>query len=285
MADQSNEIPDSTAVRVALWRALHRQLDSRPLVFEDDIGLKLADPGPDWQNRPDMNPHWTGPFRASIVGRARFIEDLLTEQIPRGVGQYVLLGAGLDTFAQRKPQEASRLRVFEIDKPETQAWKRRRLTELGYDIPDGLKFVPVDFETGQSWWDQLIVSGFDPGKPAFMTSLGVSMYLTHEAIVETLQKMKKLAPGSRFVMTFMLPLEEVNPEDQAGYQMALKGAQASGTPFISFFTPKQMLDLARGIGFQKAEHLSTMDLIPRYFAGRPDGLKPSSGEEFLIVTT
>ncbi|MBX3041385.1 MAG: class I SAM-dependent methyltransferase [Bdellovibrionaceae bacterium] len=284
MVEKSADIPDSTAVRVALWRALHVQLDARPLVFEDEIGLKLVAPGSDWQARPDMNPQWTGPFRASIVGRARFIEDLLAERVSQGLNQYVLLGAGLDSFAQRRPESAVHLRVFEIDKPETQAWKHRRLIELGYGVSDSLELVPVDFESGQSWWDQLMGSGFDPKKPALVTSLGVSMYLSHEAIVETLQQMKKLAPGSTFVMTFMLPLDLVNSEDRPGYEMALKGAQASGTPFISLFSPQQMLALVNDVGFKGAQHLSTMDLIPRYFANRTDGLKPSSGEEFLILT-
>ncbi|HRO66896.1 MAG TPA: class I SAM-dependent methyltransferase, partial [Pseudobdellovibrionaceae bacterium] len=148
-----------------------------------------------------------------------------------------------------------------------------------------LRFVPVDFETGQSWWDQLVASGFDTKKPALVTSLGVSMYLTLDAIKETLKKMTRLAPGSKFVMTFLLPLEGVDPQDRPGYEMSMKGARASGTPFISLFSPEEMLSLAREAGFRKVEHLSITALIPRYFANRADGLKPSSGEEFLIATT
>src|SRR3954469_12723853 len=130
MHDKQVAEPDNTAVRTALWRALHVEVDSPPHVFEDVIGLKLAAPDEGWRNRPDMSP-FTRPFRASIVARARFIEDLVTEEAARGTRQYVILGAGLDTFAQRE-ELASRLAVFEIDQPGPQAWKRQRLVELGF---------------------------------------------------------------------------------------------------------------------------------------------------------
>jgi len=114
---------DSTAVRVALWRAMHVQVDPPPHVLEDEIGLRLAAPDDGWRRRPDMDQHATSRSRASIVARARFIEDLVVEQAGHGVTQYVILGAGLDTFAQRRPAIASGLRVFEIDQPRPQAWK------------------------------------------------------------------------------------------------------------------------------------------------------------------
>jgi len=277
--------PDSTAVRVALWRALHVQVDAPPHVFSDEVGLRLIAPEKDWRNRRDMHPQGTSPFRASIVARARFIEDFIIQQMSHGLSQYVILGAGLDTFAQRRPEIASKLQIFEIDKPETQEWKLRRLMEEGFQVSSNLRFVPVNFESGFSWWERLINAGFDTKKSAIITSIGVSMYLTSEAIKETLRHMTSLAPDSKFIMTFMLPLDLVNPEDKPGYQMSLNGAQASGTPFISFFTPSEMLALAREIGFKDVQHLSTADLTPRYFANRTDGLKPSTGEEILIATT
>src|ERR1041385_5581005 len=126
MPEKPDIAPDSTAVRVALWRALHVEGDLPPHVFIDQVGLKLADPDETWRNRPDMSA-FTRPFRASIVARARFIEDLVMEEAARGVGQYVIRGAGLDTFAQRRPELGARLRVFEIDRPGPQAWKRQRL--------------------------------------------------------------------------------------------------------------------------------------------------------------
>src|SRR5690349_19293190 len=137
-------IPDSTAVRVALWRALHLEVDSPPHVLEDPIGLQLAAPEEGWRQRPDMDPLGTATFRAGIVARARFVEDLVVDQAGRGLRQYVILGAGLDTFAQRRPEVAAALHVFEVDRPDPQAWKRGRLTALGFGVPDWLHLVPVD---------------------------------------------------------------------------------------------------------------------------------------------
>src|SRR5438093_337640 len=170
MHDEPVAAPDNTAVRVALWRALHVEVDSPPHVLEDEIGLKLAAPDEGWRSRPDMNPQWTRRIRASMVARARFIDDLIVEQPGHGVSQYVILGAGLDTFAQRRPEIASRLRVFEVDRPDPQAWKRQRLIELGFGIPEWLRLVPVDFEAGDTWWARLSASGFDSGRPAVVAS-------------------------------------------------------------------------------------------------------------------
>src|SRR5919204_851906 len=125
MHDKQVAAPDNTAVRVALWRALHVQVDAPPHVLEDEIGLQLAAPEDGWRARPDMDPDGTRGFRASIVARARFVEDLVAEQADAGVAQYVIMGAGLDTFAERRPNLGARLRVFEIDQPATQSWKRR----------------------------------------------------------------------------------------------------------------------------------------------------------------
>lgn len=278
--------PDSTAVRVALWRALHVQIDPPPHVLEDEIGLRLAAPGQGWQQRPDMNPEHTKLFRASIVARARFIEDLVAEQAGRGVSQYVLLGAGLDTFAQRQPELASRLRVFEVDRPGPQAWKRQRLVDLGYGVPDWLRLVPVDFEASDAWWQKLAEAGFDASKPAVVTSTGVSMYLTKDAIMAMLRQVTTLAHGTSFAMTFLLPLEYADPEIRPGLQRAVDGARASGTPFLSFFTPTEILSLARDAGFRAFQHVSAATLTERYFAGRTDGLRPpNNAEELLVATT
>jgi methyltransferase (TIGR00027 family) len=285
MSDEQTPAPDSTALRVALWRALHMEVDAPPHVFEDRVGLQLASPDEGWRQRPDMNPQFTAPFRASILARARFIEDLVEEQAGHGLGQYVILGAGLDTFAQRRPGIASRLEVFEVDPPGPQAWKRQRLIELGYGVPDWLRLVPVDFETGDAWWDRLAESGFKAGQRAVVVSTGVSMYLTKEAIAATLRQVAALAPGSTFVMSFLLPLELADPAVRPGLERAVEGARASGTPFISFFTPPEMLALAREAGFQEARHISAAMLAQRYFAGRADGLRPPENTEELLVAT
>ncbi|MGF6415117.1 class I SAM-dependent methyltransferase [Paraburkholderia sp. MM5482-R1] len=286
MSDPRHIAPDSTAARVALWRALHVQADAPPHVLEDEVGLQLLAPAEDWRSRGDMDPRFTRPFRASIVARARFIEDLVVEQTGRGVDQYVILGAGLDSFAQRRPDIASRLTVFEVDPPGPQTWKRQRLGELGFGLPDWLRFVPVDFEAGDSWRQRLVAEGFDESRPAVVVSTGVSMYLTKEANAATLREVAGLARGSTFAMTFLLPLEMADPDVRPGLEMAEKGARASGTPFISFFMPQQMIAMARAAGFDDARHVSAADLTQRYFAARTDGLRPpGNAEELLVANT
>ena len=285
MAEERTGEPDQTAVRVALWRAMHVLVDPPPHVLEDEVGLRLAAPDAGWRDRQDMDPVFTSGFRAHVVARSRFIEDLVAEQAGRGASQYVLLGAGLDTFAQRRPDVAARLRVFEVDQPAPQAWKRRRLTEAGYGVPDWLRLVPVDFEAGGSWRDEIAAAGFDPGRQAVVASTGVSMYLTREANAATLRELASLASGSTVAMTFQLPAELVDERDRRGRQIAVDGATRSGTPFISFFTPAEMLALAREAGFTDVRHVSGTTLNERYFARRADGLRMSTGEDFLVATT
>jgi methyltransferase (TIGR00027 family) len=282
---EQNEGPESTAERVALWRAMHVQADAPPHVLEDEVGLRLIAPDDGWRQRPDMDADGTRGFRAAIVARARFIEDLVAEQAGHGVGQYVILGAGLDTFAQRRPDVAARLRVFEVDQPGPQAWKRRRLTELGYGIADGLHLVPVDFEASEDWWKQLVAAGFDPDRPAVVVSTGVTMYITKDATAATLRQIAGLAPGSTLAMTFMLPAEVLDESERPVLEVSQRNARTSGTPFISLYTPPEMLALARAAGFADARHVAGTSLGDRYFAGRPDGLRPARGEDLLVATT
>lgn len=275
--------PDHTAVRVALWRALHVRADPPPHVLDDEIGLRLADPGDDWRTRGDMTMPGVEGIRASIVARARFVEDLVAERADAGAEQYVILGAGLDTFAQRRPELASRLRVFEVDQPGTQAWKRRRLTELGYDLPPWLVFAPVDFETGDSWRERLAGAGFDPAKPTVVASTGVSMYLTDEANTATLRDIATLAPGSVYATTFLLPLDMLDEEQRRIQEFSMRNAAASGTPFLSLYAPDRLRQAALDAGFRTAAHVSPDDLAARYFAGREDDLRPPAAEQFLVA--
>jgi O-methyltransferase involved in polyketide biosynthesis len=235
--------PDSTAVRVALWRALHVELDAPPHVLDDTVGLQLADPDPDWRARGDMDPEGTRAFRASIVARARYLDDLVTEHAAAGVEQYVILGAGLDTFAQRHPDVA--VRIFEVDQPGTQEWKRGRLVEIGYS----------------------------PGEN-----------LTKEATEATLQQVAAWAHGSVFAMTFMLPLDLVDEAERPMQESVEAAAAGSGTPFISHYGPDEMTDMCRATGFSSVKHVSPDDLTARYFAGRADGLRPPSAEHLIVAT-
>ncbi|WP_327670580.1 MULTISPECIES: class I SAM-dependent methyltransferase [unclassified Streptomyces] len=277
--------PDNTAERCALWRAMHVQVDEAPHVLEDEVGLRLLAPAPDWRERPDMEPTATRGFRAAMVSRARFIEDLVERESERGVDQYVILGAGLDTLAQRRPELAARLDIYEVDQPGPQSWKRARLEALGYGVPPRLHLVPVDFEARESWWDGLTAAGFDPRRPALVVSTGVAMYLTREATAATLEQIAKLAPGSTLALSFILPADLLDEADRSGMETSKKGASASGTPFLSFYAPEDMLTLAHEAGFATTHHVPGRELATRYFTARDDALRPSSGEDFLVATT
>lgn len=275
--------PDHTAVRVALWRTLHVQIDPGPHILTDEIGSKLV-ADEQWRSRPDMDPEFSKPMRASVVGRARFIEDLVEEKSEQNVTQYVILGAGLDTFAQRRPDIASRLTIFEIDQPGPQLWKQKKLIEIGLSIPDWLHFVPVDFEAGEGWWEHLVATGFDPKKPAVIVSTGVSMYLSKEANVSTLQQVAKLAPGSTLAMTFLLALDLLDTQERSLMKFVMTKAQESGTPFLSLFSPAEILSLAKAAGFKDSKYISAADLYQRYFAHRSDGLRAGNAEAFLLAS-
>lgn len=277
-----NVAPDSSAVRTALWRALHVQLDDPPHLIEDGVGLALADPEDGWRDRPDMHPVGTRPYRAAIVARTRFVEDLLVDE---GIGQYVLLGAGLDTFVQRHPELAGRVRVFEIDQPGPQAWKLQRVEELGYGVPGHLRLIPVDFEADDNWWQALLDAGFDGTARSLVSSSGVSMYITKAATAATLRQLAGMAPGSIVAMTFMLPFELVDEADRAGLEGAARGARAAGTPWISCYAPEEIVTLAREAGFADARYVPTDELAERYLAGRSDGLRASGGEAILLART
>ncbi len=276
--------PDSSAVRTALWRALHVQVDPPPHLIDDEIGLAVAAPPDGWRQRGDMHPAGTGPYRIGIVARTRFVEDLVVDGHFR---QYVLLGAGLDTFARRHkpvPGGPPPVQVFEIDAPGPQTWKRDRLVALG-GVADHLHFVSVDFETGGDWWRLLASAGFDPTVPAVASSSGVSMYITKDATAATLRQLAAMAPGSVAVMTFMLPLDLADPAERRGLEGAAEGARASGTPWISYFTPDEMAALATEAGFATVECVSTAELADRYLAGRSDLPRASGGEGVLLART
>jgi methyltransferase (TIGR00027 family) len=264
---------------------MHVQVDPPPHVLDDEIGLRLVAPGDDWRARPDMDPVATRGLRSAVVARARFVEDLVAAQFDRGVLQYVILGAGLDTYAQRRPGHTPRLEVFEVDQPGPQTWKRRRLADLGLGAPDWLRFVAVNFEDGRSWWQQLAAAGFDGGRPTVVASTGVTMYLTREATAATMEQLAGLASGSTVAMSFLLPPDLLAGADRAGLEASRNGARAAGTPFVSFFTPQDMLSLARHAGFSTVRHIPGSSIADRYFTGRPDGLRPSAGEDFLVATT
>lgn len=272
------EGPDPTAVRTALWRALHAAVDEPPHVFVDDLGERIAGVGQTWRSRPDMDPERTRANRASIVARARATEDVVASS---GVRQYVVLGAGLDTFAQR---HRGPVRVFEVDAPGTQSWKQQRLAALGLLAPARLELVPVDFEAGESWLERVTEAGLDTSAPTVVSMLGVSMYLTRDAISATLRAAASLAAGSVLVMSYSRPIEMAPASLRPILETAAKGAAASGHPWLSLLRPDEAVGLARDAGFAEVRLLTSADLHDRYFTGRSDGLSPRGGEDLVVAT-
>jgi methyltransferase (TIGR00027 family) len=276
------QIPDNTAARTALWRAMHVLTDAEPHIIDDTIGYQLLQPQDDWQQRPDMK--YTQRLRASIVARSRFIDDTAKALISNGIKQYVLLGAGLDSFPQRYSHLVSNIHIYEIDQPQMLQWKQQRLSQFGYHPTVLHHFVEVNFET-TSWWNQLIRSGFDTNQSTFLSCAGVTLYLTRAAIYSMLQQLTSLAHESTVAITFYLPLELLDEEDKPLMEMSIKGAEASGTPFVSFFTEKEITTLALEAGLKEVSIISTKDMTDRYFMNRADQLLPASGEFFLLAKT
>ena len=200
--------------------------------------------------------------------------------------QYVILGAGLDSFAQRRPEMASGLRIFEIDQPGPQAWKRQRLIELGFGVPNWLRFVPVDFEAGGSWRDGLVSAGFDDSKPAIVVSTGVSMYLSKEANAATLRQVAALAPGSMLAMTFLFPLETGG---RGGPSRPRDGGEGSArkrhaVPQLLQAGGDRRARPRSGICRRTARLGGRSD--PALLRGaRTDGLRPPNNAEELLVAT
>ena len=263
-------IPSRTALRVALRRAAH-QLFDRPVVFEDPIAVPLL--GKRYAEELKRTPLRTDrPFstglRAFLVARSRYAEDNLARAVAAGVRQYVLLGAGLDTFAYRNPYPG--LRVFEIDHPATQQWKRQLLAETNIEIPAHLTYAPVDFEH-QSLPEQLTAAGFDPQQPAFFAWLGVTMYLTAPAFRATLSFIAAQQPGSGLVFDYSQPRSALTFVEQLGHDSLASRVQLAGEPFQLFFTPEEAA--AELSAFCTLEDLGSKEINARYFAGRTDDLR------------
>jgi len=284
--------PDLTAVGAAFGRAAHVLLDDPPYVFDDTLSIRLPDDdvlravnllGPDGRlvvTREDPRAQWRGTF----VGRARFVEDFVAQRLAKGVDQYVILGAGLDTFAQRRPEAAARLRIFEVDEQGTQRWKEARLRDLQLPIPPQLRFVPVDFESGDSWVDLIAKAGFDVTRASVVASTGVTQYISRDALVATMRAAAELAPGTTFICTFILPVALIDPGERDLRAATEERSAGRGCPWISFYAPDEMLRLARAAGFDDVCHVSASEFNARYFAARPDGLRAASGEHLVTAT-
>ncbi|MGC2331083.1 MAG: SAM-dependent methyltransferase, partial [Candidatus Acidiferrales bacterium] len=190
----------------------------------------------------------------------------------RGTAQYVVLGAGLDTFAYRNPHAEAALRVFEVDYPTTQEWKRRQLAATEIAIPPSVTFAPVDFER-QTLAEGLRDAGFDREKPAFFSWLGVSMYLTDGAIAATLGFVASLPPGGGIVFDYAVPRESLGILERMALDALSRRVESAGEPFVTFFEPEALAERLVRIGFRSLEDLGAEEINARYFKGRSDGLR------------
>ncbi|MGN6147342.1 MAG: class I SAM-dependent methyltransferase [Rhizomicrobium sp.] len=267
--------PSRTAQGAAMLRAAHQLLDNPP-VFADPLALRIigSEAETELRNHKDAlqadRPR-TG-LRAFIAARSRFSEDKLAEAVERGVRQYVLLGAGLDTFAYRAAKAFPGLSVFEVDHPATQGWKRQRLAETGIAVPDVLTYAPVNFET-ETLAHGLARAGFDVGKPAVFAWLGVVPYLTHDAIMATLRFIAGLSKGTTVIFDYGEPASTRHDASRVAHEEMAARVAASGEPFRSFFVPEDIMRDVKTAGFSQVEDFDAHTLNAHYFRDRMDGLQ------------
>jgi methyltransferase (TIGR00027 family) len=268
-----------TALRVAIRRAAH-QIMEQPRILDDPIAVPLLGPG--FARDMERASHKVArDFRAFMAARSRYAEDRLADAVAKGVAQYVILGAGLDTFAYRNPFPV--LRVFEVDFPATQAWKREMLAEAAIAMPAILTFVPLDFEH-KALGEGLADAGFDASSPAFFAWLGVVPYLTLDAFRATLAAIAQLPAATAVSFDYALAPETLSPVGRKAFDALAGRVAAAGEPFQLFFTPDTLEQEMRRAGFHRFEQLDSDHLNEIYFKNRADGLKLSAVKLGMLVT-
>ncbi|MFG1862197.1 class I SAM-dependent methyltransferase [Microbispora bryophytorum] len=254
------EGPSTTALHAAAARAAHLIVDGEPVVFRDPFAYALLGEWADDCLRPhrEMPDHpVVAGLRAAVVTRGRYTEDRLAGAVRRGVRQYVILGAGLDTYAWRPA--SGPVEVFEVDHPGTQRWKREATARAGLPAPRRLTYVPADMEAGECPVDRLVAHGFDPDRPAFVSWLGVTVYLTREAVARTLAGLGRLAPGSEIVVDHLLPEALRGPRARAYAEALMPLVAKGGEPWLTFLSPREAADLLEEHGFEVAEQVPECD--------------------------
>jgi methyltransferase (TIGR00027 family) len=266
-------------------RAAHQLLDT-PRVLEDPLALRILGPetAADIQNNLDReNNRLARAMRAFMAVRSRYAEDGLAQAVERGVSQYVLLGAGLDTFGYRNPFEG-RVRVFEVDHPATQAWKRAQIEAAGILIPPSLTYTPVNFER-QTIMDGLVASGFNPAAPAFFAWLGVTMYLARETVMATFAMIAALPKGSGVVFDYGIEPSMLGFVERMVVAEFSRRVAAIGEPWTTFFVPSALDADLRAAGFADVEDLAPEDINARYFKDRADGLAVGTVAHLVRAST
>ena len=275
--------PSNTALRVAIRRAEHQLLDE-PKVLDDPIALRIIGPEAAAGIRAgsvSRIQRLSPSFRSYMAARSRCAEDELARLAAQGVRQYVVLGAGLDTFAYRNPYQAEGLRVFEVDHPATQAWKREQLRAAGIDIPAETTLVAADFER-QTLAEALAESSFRIDQPAFFSWLGVVAYLTDRAFEETMRFVASRPSPSGIVFDYAVPREGLNPVQKKAFDALASRVDRLGEPLQLFFEPAALVERLGEMGFQGIVDLGREELNAQYFAGRNDELRVRSNLARLI---
>lgn len=278
--------PSRSALGVASLRAVHQLLDE-PLVLEDPLALPLLGASTEAALRADpftLNDPLSRGLRGALVARSRFVEDELSNCVAAGVRQYLILGAGLDTFAYRNPYQNEGLRVFEVDHAGTQCWKQQLLADAGIGVPASLTFVPADFER-DDLGSALRQTGFRADEAACVSWMGVTMYLTAEAVVATLRAVAGLAAGSRLCFDYRVPVTLLNAVERVISEVMEQRLAALGEPWRSAFDPGQLQRQLLELGFSSAESPTPEDLNARYFARRKDALRTGAGVRIMSATT
>lgn len=277
-----------TAMRVALQRAVHQVLDDEPRIFIDPVAVGLFPEATEEAIRGQANqflePSWRR-IRANFVLRSRHAEDCLAEAVKRGFRQYVVLGAGLDTFAYRQPDWAKNIRIVEVDQPASQSFKMECLTNRGVSIPSNLHFQPVDFQT-EVLSEELAATPLVASEPIFVSWLGVTQYLTPEAVETTLHAVALWPGGSEIVLEHIeSDWTSLDAVARKAMEEAAARAASGGEPWLSRFSPEAMSSLLRKSGFSEIRHFSIEDATQRYFRGRSDGLSPAGGIAMVWART
>jgi methyltransferase (TIGR00027 family) len=268
-----------TALRVAIRRAAH-QIVEQPRILDDPIAVQLI--GSNYARDLERASHKVArDFRAFMAVRSRYVEDRLAEAVANGVKQYVILGAGLDTFAYRNPFPS--LRVFEVDFPATQEWKRSMLDDAAITLPENVTYVPLDFEH-KTLAAGLAEAGFDSGAPAFFGWLGVVPYLTLAAFRATLGAVAQLPAGSAVSFDYSVAPETLSKVGRTAFDALAGRVAAAGEPLQLFFTPETMAAELSRAGFHRIEQLNSDQLNEIYFKDRADGLKLSAVRLGVVVT-
>jgi methyltransferase (TIGR00027 family) len=274
------------AEATALLRAAHQVLDADPKILEDPLALSLLGSDTEERIQADLErmqrEHLRG-ARAFAVMRSRFTEDALAEAVARGVGQYVVLGAGLDTFAYRNPFPEDELTVFEIDHPDTQRWKLGRLDAAGVTPPANVHYLPVDFEK-QSLAEGLESGGFDSASPAFFSWLGVTYYLHMDAVLQTFKIVGSMAASSQLVFDFVVDDSVLSESEQAGVARVSSVVKGYGEPWLSRFAPTTLQETLRDLGFSSTRYVSASETHEMYFASRSDGLFAHAALQLMSAT-